>query len=582
MPSSAVPSRFALRPRAGVGPVVPSTPARLSGRRAWGADGRPLAAALLLALAACGGGDGEPVRIPGTLEPSAGAAEQQAPVGTAVPVAPAVRVLATDGRPIAGVPVTFAVATGGGTVTGATPTTGNDGVATLGGWTLGTTAGPQSLTVSVANIATGVTFRAVATPGAPARLDVVPGAGAAGTVGSALDPAPRVRVSDQYGNPVPGATVTFTPSAGSVAAATVAAGADGVARADWTLGPTPGPQTLTAATGTLTATFTATAATAGAATLAKTAGDGQQAIAGGAVAVAPTVRLVDRFGNPVRGVTITFQASAGSVVGPAPLTGDDGTARVGQWTLGNTLGEQTLTATAAGLPPVTFTATAISGVNGTITVVTGAGQSALPGQPVAVPPTVEVRAENGTPVAGVTVTFVAQGGTSRVTGAQQVTDANGRATVGSWVVGTTVGVANTLLVTAPGFPTATTSATTLTGVAAQLSVTRANDIQPPLTVRPGETFLFVVSIRDEFGNLVPPEPGRALTASLAPSPAPPAGAVLAGTLVRRPEDVIIGDRFAASGLAVFQLRVTQPGTVAIRISSPGLTPVDTRPITVGP
>ena len=62
---------------------------------------------------------------------------QTAPVGTAVPVLPAVVVRDAGGTPVPGMPVTFAVASGGGSLTGAAATTGADGIATVGGWTLG-------------------------------------------------------------------------------------------------------------------------------------------------------------------------------------------------------------------------------------------------------------------------------------------------------------------------------------------------------------------------------------------------------------------------------------------------------------
>lgn len=44
--------------------------------------------------------------------------------------------------------VTFAVASGGGSITGATASTGSDGIATVGSWTLGTPAGANTMTAS--------------------------------------------------------------------------------------------------------------------------------------------------------------------------------------------------------------------------------------------------------------------------------------------------------------------------------------------------------------------------------------------------------------------------------------------------
>ncbi len=59
------------------------------------------------------------------------------------------RVTSTTGGGVAGVVVTFAVASGGGSVTSATPTTGSDGVATVGSWTLGVNAGPNTMTATI-------------------------------------------------------------------------------------------------------------------------------------------------------------------------------------------------------------------------------------------------------------------------------------------------------------------------------------------------------------------------------------------------------------------------------------------------
>jgi hypothetical protein len=71
--------------------------------------------------------------------------QQRAPVGTQVPVPPAVRVVNDRGQPEAGVRVTFAVTGGGGGIAGADQTTDDDGVARVGGWTLGPSPGTNTL-----------------------------------------------------------------------------------------------------------------------------------------------------------------------------------------------------------------------------------------------------------------------------------------------------------------------------------------------------------------------------------------------------------------------------------------------------
>jgi hypothetical protein len=89
------------------------------------------------------------------------------------------------------------------------------------------------------------------------------------------------------------------------------------------------------------------------------AGDSQSATAGTAVPDAPSVLVTDANDNPVEDVEVTFAVASGggSVTGAIAMTNASGIATVGSWTLGATAGENTLTADAAGLTQVTFTAT---------------------------------------------------------------------------------------------------------------------------------------------------------------------------------------------------------------------------------
>jgi subtilisin family serine protease len=105
------------------------------------------------------------------------------------------------------------------------------------------------------------------------------------------------------------------------------------------------------------------------------AGDGQEAFAGSVVPIAPSVAVTDAGANPVAGVAVTFQVTAGGgSVSPATAINTDaqGTATVASWTLGTAPGSNTLSASAAGVTgsPVVFTATGLAGatIRGTITV----------------------------------------------------------------------------------------------------------------------------------------------------------------------------------------------------------------------
>jgi len=108
-----------------------------------------LSAALLAATCRKDGGPTSPGPTSVTIVPTAGN-NQTGLIGFAVNIPPAVIVRDAANVPLPNVQVTFAVTAGGGSVTGGTVVTGADGVATVGSWVLGVTAGPNALTASVA------------------------------------------------------------------------------------------------------------------------------------------------------------------------------------------------------------------------------------------------------------------------------------------------------------------------------------------------------------------------------------------------------------------------------------------------
>jgi len=86
---------------------------------------------------------------------------------------------------------------------------------------------------------------------------------------------------------------------------------------------------------------------------------------------------------------------------------------------------------------------------GSISASSATTQSAPVGTEVPTPPSVTVEDTNQAPLAGVNVTFAVAGGGGTVTGASQVTDASGKATVGEWVLGPNNGT-NTLTASVAG------------------------------------------------------------------------------------------------------------------------------------
>lgn len=108
---------------------------------------------LVLAISGCPGPD-EPV-VATTIQAAEGD-NQQGLVATPLSLSPAVIVTGDGGRRAGGVAVTFSVTGGGGSITGAAATTGSDGIARVGNWTLGSQPGTNELTAEAEGLGTVV------------------------------------------------------------------------------------------------------------------------------------------------------------------------------------------------------------------------------------------------------------------------------------------------------------------------------------------------------------------------------------------------------------------------------------------
>ena len=384
---------------------------------------------------------------------------QTAVAGTAVATAPSVKVQDANGNPVSGASVNFFIGSGGGSITGATATTNASGIATVGSWTLGNTAGANTLTAGAVGVSGSVTFSATGIAGAAANIAIANAAsnGQSAQAGSAVAIAPSVKVTDSRGNAVAGVTVVFavTSGGGSVSGPNTTTDASGVAAVgSWTLGSAAGANSLTASASGLAGspvTFNATGTSGSAGALTIVAGNGQTAVAGSDVPAAPSVKVTDSNGNIVAGVAVVFTVTSGggSITGATATSNASGIATVGSWKLGLTAGTNTLTATSGALSAVIFTATGTAGPAALVSINGGNNQNATAGTNVAIAPSVKVTDANGNVVSGATVTFAVASGGGSVTGASSTTNATGIATVGSWILGSSAG-ANTLTATLSG------------------------------------------------------------------------------------------------------------------------------------
>src|SRR5438067_2960027 len=151
-----------------------------------------------------------------------------------------------------------------------------------------------------------------------------------------------------------------------------------------------------------------------------------------------TVTVLTSNGKTLATSPVTFAVSSGGGTVTPPTTNTDANGQAtASWTLGNTLGAQTLTIT-AGAVTQTVTATVSAGNPASVSFTAGANQTATVGTAVTTAPSVTVRDAGGNPVSGVTVTFTSTPA-GVVTPTSVQTDASGVARVTTWALGTQAG-----------------------------------------------------------------------------------------------------------------------------------------------
>lgn len=291
------------------------------------------------------------------------------------------------------------------------------------------------------------------------------------------------------------------------------------------------------------------------------AGDAQTAAAGGAVSIAPSVKVVSTSGKPVPNIRVTFTpgTASGVVIGGVQVTDARGVATVTSWTLGTKAGASTLTATADGVPAATITATTLAGAPTAMTAAAGLAQSATVGAAVAVAPAVKLEDAHGNGVPNVVVSFTAADGT--LERASATTDASGVASAGKWTLGTRAGT-QAITASAAGVPNVTIAATANADVATKLVLTR----EPSTTNASGERLSVQpqLEFRDRYENAA--NSSLPVTASIASG-----NGTLGGTTVAN----------AQAGRVNFSdLTLTGSGAVQLRFTAPGFNDITSAAFTV--
>jgi protocatechuate 3,4-dioxygenase beta subunit len=374
--------------------------------------------------------------------------------------------------------------------------------------------GAFSVLASVSSVST--TFVLNNTFGPVAALTAIAGGNQSATVGTAFGNQLQVLVTDAFGNPVVGQSVTFTAPNTTAGTFSVNTNARGIATAPvLTANSSAGTFTATASAGGFSASFPLTNLASTASSITPFAGTPQSAPVNTTYTTALQARVLDTSGNPVANVQVTFAVPTS---GPSALfsgattfsvfTNAQGIATAPALTANTTPGSFQATASVAGVAaPATFdlqnTASAI-----VITPTAGGNQSATVNTAFANRLQATVTDSNGNPVANQTVTFTAPvtAGNASVTFAGTNTNTTTATTNGQGVaiasVMTADTVAGTFNVTAStAGVNAVFSLTNLAGTAASIQATSGT----PQSTTIGTAFATPLQARvfDSFNNPVP-------------------------------------------------------------------------------
>lgn len=461
-------------------------------------------ASLAAALLSCGGGD---LALPNDGQPAAirilEGNGQSGRVGEALADSLLVQVLDDTDTPVQGATVVVEL-------TGATPepdtiTTDQTGRGSFR-ITLGSEVGEMAGDVRVIapespdEVSAGFTVIAVAS--SANGLAGVSGDGQTAAVGTELPQPLVVQVTDAFGNPIEGVTVTWTAEGGgTVSAPSTVTDAEGRTSVTRTLGSTAGAQTTLASSEGLAGSpvvFTH-AATAGTPSDVQIVSGNEQVAAPGAALPEPlVVRVVDQDGNPVVGAAITWVPVGGGTLDPTTGSTDANGHASTTWTLGATAGTYRAQAVVSGLEPEEFTATATAGTPSVIRIVSGNGQSGEAGSTLGTQLVVQVLDDADIPVSGATVTWRVESGGGSVSRPSVQTDDGGRAAT-TWTLGPTTGTQR-VQASVSGAGSVRFEATATAGAAAVLGIRR----QPTPTAVVGVPFNRQpeIQVRDASGNPV--------------------------------------------------------------------------------
>jgi Bacterial Ig-like domain (group 1) len=263
------------------------------------------------------------------------------------------------GQGVPGVTVKFNDGGKGGTFGNPTPVTDANGNASTS-YTFSTTA--QTVTIWASNPGVkSISFTETSTHAAEKWVLLVSGGNQTTPVTTSL-PQPFVtKISDQYGNGIPGVNVAFSDggAGGSFSATTVTTNSFGKASTNYTASTKAAQITISASSAGLSVLKIHENIVAGPVKgVAVVSGNNQTAAAGSTLAQQLTVRVTDQYGNLVSGASVSFSdGGAGGSFSANPVTTSSTGQASSSYTTPATPGTVTITAT-VGSVTAGFTETA--------------------------------------------------------------------------------------------------------------------------------------------------------------------------------------------------------------------------------
>ncbi len=372
-----------------------------------------------------------------------------------VAMSPAIVVNAQDsqGNPTSAftgaVTLGFATNPTGATLGGTLTVNAVAGAATFAGISVSTSGSGYALSASATGLTSATSATFTTGGGVATTIAVASGAGQTGPPSAALALPVVIQVTDAGANPIAGTAVNFAvlTGGGSVAPPSGVTNAAGQVQTTWTLGASPGAQTISATSAGLSGSPLTIAATAAFAPATQLKFTTQPANAAAATSIAPAIVVTAKdAGNNLAGsfvgnVTLSIGTNPGgsTLGGTLTVAAVAGVATFNNITLnqagtGYTLGAASGALTSA----VSNTFNITTGTASAIAVSAGQAQSGLVSTLLSTPLAVLVTDANANPVSGTTVNWLVVTGGGSVSVASSVTNASGIATT-AWTLGVTAG-----------------------------------------------------------------------------------------------------------------------------------------------